>query len=82
MSREAITRALWRARPARLGLEKLDRRLGGQRGAVQARGQQRELAGTEAQILSGKCWTRPVLANGRIYLRNTPGTVICVDVKK
>lgn len=35
----------------------------------------------EAQILSGKCWTRPVLANGRIYLRNTPGTVVCLDVK-
>ncbi len=36
----------------------------------------------EAQILSGKCWTRPVLANGRIYLRNTPGAIVCLDVKE
>lgn len=27
------------------------------------------------------CWTSPVLANGRIYLRNTPGDFVCVDVK-
>jgi outer membrane protein assembly factor BamB len=36
----------------------------------------------EAQVQSGKCWTRPVLANGRIFLRNTAGSVICLDVKK
>lgn len=27
------------------------------------------------------CWTSPVLANGRIYLRNTPGDFVCVDAK-
>ena len=33
-----------------------------------------------AQILSGKCWTYPVLANGRIYARNADGKLVCVDV--
>jgi outer membrane protein assembly factor BamB len=33
-----------------------------------------------AQILGSKCWTAPVLANGRIYLRNEKGDVACVDV--
>jgi outer membrane protein assembly factor BamB len=33
-----------------------------------------------AQILTGKCWTVPVLANGRIYARNAAGDLVCVDV--
>lgn len=33
-----------------------------------------------AQVLGGKCWTVPVLANGRIYCRNAQGTLVCVDV--
>jgi hypothetical protein len=33
-------------------------------------------------ILTGKCWTVLVLANGRIYCRNAEGTVVCVDVRK
>jgi outer membrane protein assembly factor BamB len=33
-----------------------------------------------AHLLGGKCWTVPVLANGRIYCRNAAGTLICVDV--
>ena len=33
-----------------------------------------------AQILMGKCWTVPVLANGRIYARNADGRLVCVDV--
>lgn len=41
---------------------------------------------SSAQILPKKCWTMPVLANGRIYVRNTAGnqmdTLICVDVQK
>lgn len=37
----------------------------------------RELA--RAQILGGKCWTAPVLANGRIYCRNSRGDVACVE---
>jgi outer membrane protein assembly factor BamB len=35
----------------------------------------------QAQVLTGKCWTVPVLANGRIYVRNVAGDVVCVDVK-
>ena len=35
-----------------------------------------------AQVLGGKCWTAPVLANGRIYCRNSRGDVVVVDVKK
>jgi outer membrane protein assembly factor BamB len=33
-----------------------------------------------AQILDGKCWTVPVLANGRIYARNADGDLVCVNV--
>jgi outer membrane protein assembly factor BamB len=36
-----------------------------------------------AQILAKtKCWTSPVLANGRIYARNANGDYVCVGVKK
>ncbi len=35
---------------------------------------------SHAQVLGGKCWTIPVLANGRIYCRNAKGDLICVDV--
>jgi outer membrane protein assembly factor BamB len=35
---------------------------------------------SSAQILSGKCWTVPVLANGKIYARNAVGDLVCVDV--
>ena len=35
---------------------------------------------TRAQVLGGKCWTAPVLANGRIYCRNSRGDMVCVDV--
>ncbi len=34
----------------------------------------------QAQILQGKCWAVPVLANGRIYARNAVGDLVCVDV--
>jgi len=34
-----------------------------------------------AAVLSGKCWTVPVLAGGRIYARNAAGDVVCVNVK-
>ncbi len=36
---------------------------------------------SRAQVVGTKCWTVPVLANGRIYCRNEKGTVVCVDVK-
>jgi outer membrane protein assembly factor BamB len=35
-----------------------------------------------AKVLSGQCWTMPVLANGRIYCRNTDGDLVCLDVRK
>jgi len=34
-----------------------------------------------AKVLDGKCWTVPVLANGRIYCRNGAGDLVCVDVR-
>lgn len=37
---------------------------------------------SSAEILSGRCWTMPVLANGMIYARNANGHLVCVDVKK
>ena len=33
-----------------------------------------------AQVLGGKCWTSPVLANGKVYCRNAKGDLACVDV--
>jgi len=33
-----------------------------------------------AQVIGGKCWTAPTLANGKIYCRTGPGDVVCVDV--
>ncbi len=36
----------------------------------------------KAQVLGGKCWTVPVLANGRIYCRNSIGDLAAVDVRK
>jgi len=35
---------------------------------------------SRAQVLGGKCWTTPVLSNGRIYCRNARGDLVCVDV--
>ena len=38
-----------------------------------------ELARTK--VLNGKSWVVPVLANGRLYVRNNAGDVVCLDVK-
>ncbi len=32
------------------------------------------------KVMGGKCWTAPVLANGKIYCRNGNGQVVCVKV--
>ena len=32
-------------------------------------------------VVAGRCWTPPIIANGKIYLRNTPGDLVCVEVK-
>jgi outer membrane protein assembly factor BamB len=34
------------------------------------------------QVLEGKCWTAPVLSNGRIYCRTASGQIVCIDVRK
>ncbi|HUU11307.1 MAG TPA: PQQ-binding-like beta-propeller repeat protein [Phycisphaerae bacterium] len=33
------------------------------------------------KILEGTCWTQPVLVGGRIYCRNHPGDLVCLDVR-
>lgn len=35
----------------------------------------------KGQILAGKCWTVPVLANGKIYARNAAGSLVCVQLE-
>ena len=35
----------------------------------------------QAQVLGGKCWTTPVLANGRVYCRNAQGALVCLDLR-
>lgn len=39
----------------------------------------KELA--RATVLESYCWAPPVLANGRIYCRNSKGTIVCLDVR-
>ena len=34
----------------------------------------------KGRILSGRCWTVPVLANGKIYARNAMGHLVCVEL--
>lgn len=35
-----------------------------------------------AQVLGGRCWTTPVLANGLLYVRNSSGHVKCLDLRR
>jgi len=35
---------------------------------------------TRVQVLGGRCWTAPVLHNGKLYVRNQ-STVMCLDLK-
>lgn len=35
-----------------------------------------------AQVIGGKTWTAPVLADGRVYCRNSRGEVVCLDLRK
>ncbi len=37
---------------------------------------------SRAQILNGKCWSTPVLANGLLYARNSEGHVVCLELGK
>jgi outer membrane protein assembly factor BamB len=34
----------------------------------------------EAKVLTGRCWTTPVLSNGRLYVRNAAGEVVCLNL--
>lgn len=34
------------------------------------------------QVLSGRCWTTPLLLDGRLWVRNSMGLVKCLDLKK
>ena len=36
----------------------------------------------EGRVLNGKCWTVPVLSNGRIFARDAAGNLVCVDARK
>jgi outer membrane protein assembly factor BamB len=36
---------------------------------------------TRAKVLSGVCWTPPALADGRLYLRNAKGELLCLEMK-
>lgn len=33
------------------------------------------------QILTGRCWTLPVLSDGLLYARNAKGRLVCVDLR-
>ncbi|MGV3663475.1 MAG: PQQ-binding-like beta-propeller repeat protein [Prosthecobacter sp.] len=33
------------------------------------------------QVLDGRCWTAPVLANGKLYVRNATGKMVCLAVE-
>lgn len=32
------------------------------------------------QVLTGRCWTIPVLSHGKIFCRNAAGDLVCLDV--
>lgn len=35
---------------------------------------------SRAQVTGPKCWTTPVLSNGRVYCRNSRGDLVCLDL--
>ncbi|HEX6984076.1 MAG TPA: PQQ-binding-like beta-propeller repeat protein, partial [Planctomycetaceae bacterium] len=37
---------------------------------------------SKGQVLDGQCWTAPVLANGRLYCRNSEGRLVAVDMTR
>ncbi len=50
----------------------------GQLNVVQANPQKFNLL-AQSQVIDGKCWTAPVLANGHIYCRSADGQVVAID---
>ncbi|MEQ2007635.1 MAG: PQQ-binding-like beta-propeller repeat protein [Limisphaerales bacterium] len=49
---------------------------------VVAANPQRFEALARSQVIGKKCWIVPVLANARIYVRNAPGDLLCLDVSR
>lgn len=37
---------------------------------------------SKAKVLNARCWTVPTLARGRLYCRDEPGHLVCLDVSK
>lgn len=35
----------------------------------------------KTKVVDGKCWTGPVLSNGRIYCRSIQGELVCIDCR-
>jgi outer membrane protein assembly factor BamB len=35
-----------------------------------------------AKVLTGRCWSAPSLAHGRLYVRNAVGDVLCLNLRK
>ena len=35
----------------------------------------------EAQVLGKRCWVKPVLSDGRLFVKNNVGDVVCVDLR-
>jgi len=35
----------------------------------------------QAQILGGRCWSAPALADGRLFVRNATGDAVCLDLR-
>jgi len=36
----------------------------------------------EVKILAGRCWSAPALADGRLFVRNAAGDLICLDLRR
>ncbi len=53
---------------------------GGELVIAKANPQKFDVVARAAILPKTKCWTSPVLANGRIYARNAAGNFVCVDV--
>jgi len=37
---------------------------------------------SKVKVLTGTCWSPPVLCNGKIFCRNSRGKLVCIDVRK
>ena len=38
--------------------------------------------GADEGVLQGDCWNGPVLSDGRVYVRNENGTLVCLDLRR